>query len=219
MAEGHAESYANMEKLSEYIDQMKLKKSFNGFNCADVYKKMMDMQDIFQQYMDQYEEILSEKNAHISELSSRVHNLKENYREKLLKKDTLINGLRLKLDEKTELTIKLYRELNEYSEQLKKYKEREQADLDNANENIQQANATARLIIEQAKIDAEVESLKFYEKQNAEKEKYKKWRQHTETASHEVLDNLRRIEEYITKLDDKLVDKEKIAEEEEIEAI
>ena len=214
-----AEPYVNLEKLTECIEQMKLRKSMNGFNRADVLKKIMDMQDMFQQYMNQYEEILGEKDAHITELSSRIHNLKENYKQKLVKKDSIVNGLRLKLDEKTELTIKLYRELGEYSEQLKKYKEQELYS-ENADKSIQQANATARLIIEQAKIDAELESLNFYEQQNAEKEKYKKWKLHTESASHEVLDNLKRIEEYITNLDDKLVDHEKLTDkEEEIEVI
>jgi len=177
---------------------MRFKKAINGFNRTDVFEKMTDMQNIFQQYIDQYEKILDEKDAYISDLSAKMQNVKENYKQKLLKRDSIIN--------------KLNRELEEYNELLKKFKDRNN-DSEIAGKNIQKAHTTARLIIEQAKIDAELEALKSHERQNAEKERYRKWKLHTETASHEVLDNLRQMEKYITHLDDKLIDNAAVKEE------
>lgn len=212
MVDGIAKPYVNQEELTEYIKQMKLKKTINGFDRTDVFNKIMDMQDICQQYIDQYEDILDEKDAHIYELSSEIQNLKENYKQE---KDSIVKRLRLQLNEKTELTVKLYRELGEYSELLRKYKNQ---DSETTEKSIQKANTTARLIIEQAKINSELESLKFYEQRTAEKEKYKKWKLHTKTASHEILDNLKRIEEYITHLDKKLIENEKSIDDEEFDA-
>lgn len=68
-------------------------------------------------------------------------------------------------------------------------------------ESIQKANTNARLIIERAKIDAELEALKLRKKQRAEKEKYEVWRQHTEVAGQEVLDDLKQVAEWIVSLD------------------
>jgi len=195
---GMAKPYVNLKELTKYIEQMRFKKAINGFNRTDVFEKMTDMQNIFQQYIDQYEKILDEKDAYISELSARMQNVKENYKQKLLKRDSIIN--------------KLNRELEEYNELLKKYKDRNN-DSEIAGKKIQKAHTTARLIIEQAKIDAELEALKSHERQNAEKERYRKWKLHTETASHEVLDNLKQMEKYITHLDDKLIDNATVKEE------
>lgn len=74
----------------------------------------------------------------------------------------------------------------------------------NEMESIQKANISARLIIERAKIDAELETFKLRKLQRAEKENYERWRQHTEAASEEVLDNLKQVTECITSLEDML---------------
>lgn len=198
MTDKIVEPHVNQEKLTKYIKQMRFKKAMNGFNCSDVLKTIEDIQYIFQDYIVQYEKILGEKDAYISELSSRIQNARKNYRQELSDQNSIINDLKVRLDEKTETTIKL-------NQELMKHKERDRKS-GIANKNIQQAHITARLIIEQAKINAELEALKLQERQHAEKEKYKKWKLHTEGINNEVLDNIKQMEKYILRLNDQLTD-------------
>lgn len=142
-----------MEEIIKYIEQVKIKRSFFGFNRKDVYYKLTDMQNMFQSYCEESAE-----------------------REKDLRSQ--IESLQQQLDQKTNKEI--------------------------ADECIQKANTNARLIMEQAKINAEFENLKLRQKQRAEKEKYEIWKQHTEAAGHLVLHNLKRVAAEIAALDDTL---------------
>lgn len=86
-----------MEEIAEFIDTMQIKKaSFGGFDKTDVYNKMLDLNDMYEEYMDDQLDMVAEMEKQIKQLSQEIEqerlksqNYKENLQEAQIKNNSI----------------------------------------------------------------------------------------------------------------------------------
>lgn len=206
-------SQVNVDNINNYIQQMKIKKTINGFDRVDVYNKMKDFQDMFQAHIKAYEKIVEENEATISSLSYQVETedierkkymkreqeLKvqmEQIKQNLLRIQGTVTDLKNRLHDEKKAHLKLEEKLEKERKLLQEYRNREK-EAKTEKETGRRVKNSIHLSIVQEKIDAELALLKFLKDYNTEKEKNQIRQDHMQAAGNEMLGCLKRLEESI----------------------